>query len=112
MRGRLTGKRLSQPPPPQIGTDAHVGRVGCAHVAIDGECPAVELSRHGFIAGAVLLAAVTTADRQQFYAFAAYPIRLILLNRVRERRTAKRVSGVAAVRRSDQLPGADAASGT
>lgn len=54
--------------------------------------------------------AVTTADRQQFYAFAAYLIRLILLNRARERRSAKRGSGMAAVPLSDQLPGVDAAS--
>ena len=53
---------------------------------------------------------IKTADREQFYAFSAYLIRLILLNRARDRRAAKRGSGIAAVPLSDHLPGVDAAS--
>ena len=52
---------------------------------------------------------IKTADREQFYAFSAYLIRLILLNRARDRRAAKRGNGIAAVPLSDHLPGVDAA---
>lgn len=53
---------------------------------------------------------VLLSDREQFYAFAAYLTRLILLNRARERRAQKRGGQSLRVPLSDQLPGVDASS--
>jgi len=49
-------------------------------------------------------------DRQEFYSFAAYLIRLLLCNRARDRNTVKRGSGGVRVPLTDELAWIDAAS--
>lgn len=53
---------------------------------------------------------VITQDREQFYAFAAYLTRLILLNRARERRSQKRGGDAVRVPLNDEVPWADSQS--